>query len=129
MKAALIVLALALAACSHKPAADLAGNAESDFGGYMVGTLASVDSFEFKTAPIYTRLAVIRHQAATSLRHHEITVEQAQSIQDQADQVRTLVDTATSLCAQNQKTGQCTKSEGDAQNTLDQAAAALAAIQ
>lgn len=118
-----------LGACSHvERGVDLSGAADDSDGFFAVGTLAGVGSFEAKAAPLYTQIAVARHVAAVKLRHQEIPVAQAQSVQDSADVVRKLLDSALDACAQDQKTGKCTKNEGMADVLLDRAAVAISNV-
>lgn len=112
------VAALVMLAACAKPVAQLSGAADGDDGMFAVGTVASIGSFEFKAAPLYTQLAIARHQAAVKLRHREISVDQAQAVQDAADKVRKLLDSALSTCAQDEKTGKCTKNPAAADALL-----------
>lgn len=88
---------------------------------YVVGTIASVGSFEWDAAPTYTRLAVLRHAAAKNLRKGAITIGQASVVQVRADKARSLLDKSLKVCAQNDKTGKCTGSEKKARKLLAQA--------
>lgn len=92
MKKLFILLAaiMALAACAHE--SPIAGSASS--GPVAFGTLASFGTFEMELAPAYTRLAVLRHNAARSLRDQRIAVATAVSIQSAADNARSLLDAA-----------------------------------
>lgn len=126
--AAVALLAGAVAEAVPPPPGDtsLAGKAGTDI--QFFATLAPVNSFEWKAAPVYTRLAVMRHSAASALRNKQIPVALARSIQTMADEVRVLLDASLKACAQNDHTGQCTNDPAKAQALLDQAVAALAAI-
>lgn len=65
---------------------------KSGFTGFA--TLASSGTFEFATAPAWTRLAQLRHNAAAALRVQKISVATAREIQARADLVRTLIEDA-----------------------------------
>lgn len=60
-------------------------------------TLASFGTFEMELAPLYTRLAVLRHNAAKHLRNGEISVDTAIEIQRRADLMRADLDKAKQL--------------------------------
>lgn len=64
--------------------------------GAMVafGTLATFGTFEMELAPAYSRLAVLRHNAANALRKGKISVEVAKKIQRGADLARVSLDQA-----------------------------------
>lgn len=81
---------MALAACAHE--SPIAGSASG--GPVAFATLASFGTFEMQLAPAYTRLAVLRHNAARALRDRRITVAAAVSIQSAADNARSLLDAA-----------------------------------
>lgn len=137
--AALVCIAalavIALDACSPKPpapakhqteAAQLAADVES--GLYITGTLASLGSFEWDVAPLLNDNAMIRHNTAVAFKEHRITVDEAQRTLDATDGVRGILEMAMDACAQNQKTGKCTKNEANARHLLDQARARLSAL-
>jgi hypothetical protein len=121
---------LALAAALPAIAADsLGARADADSSGvYVAATLAPLNSFEFKLAPSYTRLAVVRRNALSALRKGQIGIDQAQAIQDRANGVRVLLDRALAACAQSNKTGKCTKDADGAERLLKAANAQLLAI-
>lgn len=101
------VLALGLAACAmqapQRAAVSLeAEHTTSGINTYAIGTLAPLGSFEWKAAPAYTRLAVLRHNAAVSLRAGRINVDDAETIQSRADHIRSLLDAAIKADAQHQ---------------------------
>jgi hypothetical protein len=133
MKARSFLVAAVLALVSVQV---LAGNsnpvsASAQSGGdglFVAATLAPLNSFEFKAAPSYTRLAVVRRNALVALRNGKITADQAQAVQDRANAVRVLLDRALATCAQSNKTGKCTKDAASAERLLQAANAQLVAI-
>jgi hypothetical protein len=94
MKKIILLLAalLTLAGCVTPSSSPIAAHAGG--GTTMFGTLAAFGTFEMQLAPAYTRLAVLRHNAAQDLRAGRISVPVAQSIQDTADAARKLLDAA-----------------------------------
>lgn len=97
-------------------------------GVYIAATLAADGSWEAKAAPTFTRLSVARRNAAVALRKGKITVGQALQIQVKADEVRTLLDKAVASCAQDNRTGKCTRSQAAADRLLEQATVKLLAL-
>lgn len=93
MKTLILMLAvlMALAGCATQ-STPIDGRATG--GPVMFGTLAAFGTFEMKLAPAYTRLAVLRHDAARLLRNGRIDVGTAQTIQTTADAARELLDAA-----------------------------------
>lgn len=93
---ALIVMALCalIVGCGSLPSG-IQGRADS--GPVMFGTVAAFGTFEMQIAPSYTRLAVLRHNAARYLRDRRITVERAEFIQASADRARGLLDDAHAM--------------------------------
>lgn len=88
---ALVVAIALLSGCATQPA-PISGKA---YGGSVAfGTLASFGTFEMELAPAYTRLAVLRHNAAKFLGDRKITRSNAQQIQETADRARFLLDEA-----------------------------------
>ena len=87
----LSLAALAIAGCNSS---GLESRPSSDQGSYAVATLAPFGSFEWRAAPVYTRLAVLRKQTARRLNRGEIRVETAIEVQSQADSVRGNLDAA-----------------------------------
>jgi len=91
------LLALLLAACSSTPdraAAIIAAAQLEPIESYAVATLAPIGSFEWQAAPAYTKLAMMRHNAAKALRKGEISVEDAIEVQNAADAIRAVLDAA-----------------------------------
>lgn len=90
-----LVLAVLVVGCASTPnhaaglQADESANATAAFG-----TLASFGTFEMELAPAYTRLAVLRHNAARALRKGAISVDVAKKIQRGADLARVYLDQA-----------------------------------
>lgn len=67
---------------------------ESSTAMVAFGTLATFGTFEMELAPAYTRLAVLRHNAAAALRKGKISVEVAKKIQRGANLARVSLDQA-----------------------------------
>lgn len=90
---ALIVMALCalIVGCGSLPSG-IQGRAAG--GPVMFGTVASFGTFEMELAPAYTRLAVLRHNAARALREKRIDVYAAEAIQASADAARQRLDSA-----------------------------------
>lgn len=93
MKNIILLLAalMALAGCTTSTT-HMTGRASGGLQAF--GTLASFGTFEMELAPAYTRLAVLRHNAARLLRDGRIDVGTAQTVQGTADQARNLLDAA-----------------------------------
>lgn len=92
MKTLLILLFLALAGCAAQPVQPITGAASGGITAFA--TLAPFGSFEMELAPAYTRLAVLRHNAARQLTQGRITVGAAEDIQAMADAARSSLDAA-----------------------------------
>lgn len=106
------LLALGLAACGSAPEKTqaLMGAAQVDpIESFAVGTLAPIGTFEYKAAPAYTKLAMLRHNAAKKLRAGDITVQAAIDLQTAADGVRALLDAAVRDDAQGRNDAATTK--------------------
>lgn len=90
-----VVLIGCLAACAASPSKTTALVPEPS-SSVIVGfaTLASFGTFEMELAPLYTRLAVLRHNAARDLRSGDIDVELAKKVQLYADVLRSQLDNA-----------------------------------
>jgi hypothetical protein len=125
----LVVATLSLAACvqstpaTHHDAAAFASQTEA--GVYLTGTLASLGSFEWDAAPLLNHAANALHGAAVALKQQRIGVDEAQRRIDSADRGHDLVLKALGTCAQDNRTGKCTKDEASARALLDQARAAM----
>lgn len=88
-----ILLCIAVVGCaSHQPVQPITGTASGGITAFA--TLASFGSFEMELAPAYTRLAVLRHNAARQLTQRRITVGAAEDIQAMADAARSSLDAA-----------------------------------
>lgn len=92
---ALVVLALAcfIAACATPPPPTTALESKPQrtrLSGFA--TLCDEGSYSCRAAPVYTRLAQLRHNAARALEAGKIGVDQARAIQSRADVVRALLD-------------------------------------
>ena len=87
----IVLLAVLMAACTSPPPQLLEPSAAVS-GISAFGTLASFGTFEMELAPAYTRLAVLRHNAALALNRGGITVDLAKEIQAGSDLARGKLD-------------------------------------
>jgi hypothetical protein len=94
----------------------------------VVGTLAPLGSFEYRTAPLLTLLAVKRSHGATALLQHQINVDQAVALQGQADAAREDIDEAMQACDPAPHTGKCRGSPVKTDELLAEARSAVAAV-
>ncbi len=105
------LIALALVACSDKsnplPSSIAAPHV------IAAGTLAPINSFAWKAAPLYTRLSLTRRVAAYRLREGKMSLEEAETIQSNADAARKLLDRATDVCMEDPHTGNCAQGRKD----------------
>jgi hypothetical protein len=117
----LSALVFALVGCASNP---IEGNAVhgKDTGSFVVGTIAPINSFEWKVAPLYTRSAVIRRTAAAKLQRGQIDVPTAQFVQGVADLARSKLDQAVREDAKRMPTSTLVR---DAEDLLNQAAKRL----
>lgn len=122
---AVLAALLFASAAAHATPVPLESHAKADGGSFAVGTLAALGSFEYQTAPAYTRLIMARRNATTAISKGRITVETAESVQSAADTVRKLLDSSLAVCKQNDKTGKCTGNSAKATKLLTAAEAAL----
>ena len=90
LRALLIAMVFALAACSSVPPVPLKAVGQSSFSGFA--TLALWGEWESELAPAYTRLAAVRHRAARQLDAGKVDVATAISVQQSADRARVLLD-------------------------------------
>ena len=81
-----------LAGCATPASPQVSGKGTS--GTVVFGTLAAFGTFEMALAPAYTRLAVVRHNAAQALDRREISLSTAKTLQETADRARSLLDDA-----------------------------------
>jgi len=86
-------------------------------------TLAPVDSWEWATAPLYTRLVMLRQVATHRLQQGRITVATAREVQARADDVRTLLE--ASLAADQRQDRAAAASLADSARTALAAAEQL----
>jgi hypothetical protein len=94
------VLLLSLMGCAAAPEKVTTLEPAQSYGGVNAfATLASFGTFEMELAPQYTRLAVLRHNAANKLRKGQIDLETAQKIQMYGDVVRSRLQEAQALDA------------------------------
>ena len=106
MKKILLICFLFLTACagvSQKPTLPLATEPSTSGGIQVFATLADFGTFEMELAPAYTRLAVLRHNAARALNKSRITRNDAISIQLAADSARAKLDEAKMLSVDNRE--------------------------
>lgn len=89
-------LALLAGCAAAPPSPTLAAAPDGAGKSRIFGTLASFGTFEMELAPAYTRLAVLRHRAASQLTQGRIDVAAARQVQAHADAARTLLDQAHS---------------------------------
>ncbi len=96
----LIVIAMAAlaAACVAPPVQPVAGGATPS-KPLVVGTLAAENSHEWRAAPAWTQLIVLRHRAARLLDERRIDLAAAKRIQVLADEARGLLDAAAAADA------------------------------
>ena len=87
-----ILLCFAVAGCASQPVQPVASAASGGITAFA--TLAPFGSFEMELAPAYTRLAMLRHNAARQLTQGRITVETAKGLQTKADEARKTLDAA-----------------------------------
>lgn len=104
----------------------LAAHADADL--YIAGTLATLGSFEWDSAPLTNHAATAIHEAAVAYSQGRITQSAGQSIVDTSIRANNLIVKANTLCKQNAKTGKCTGDETTARKLLDQARAQMSAI-
>lgn len=86
----LIAAALALSACASHQVTPL--QATSPASVYGFATIAQWGHWESELAPVYTRLAALRHRAARALDAGRINVDTAIAIQANADRARVALD-------------------------------------
>lgn len=97
----------------------LAGKAKGEV--VAVGTLATIGSFEWGTAPLATLAAASLKHVPYLLRGDYLSVDEAQGMINSAVKVRDLLKAANAACAQNGATGRCTGNQTNAQSLADQA--------
>lgn len=89
------VLAILMIGCASTPKQPETLQAEQSTGAITAfGTLATFGTFEMQLAPAYTRLAVLRHNAAQALKKGRIDVALAKKIQRAANNARVYLDQA-----------------------------------
>lgn len=91
MKKTILALAVAamLAGCATPPK-PVSAQGGSQLAGFA--TLAVWGTWEAELAPAYTRLAVLRHNAANRLDAGRISVQTAQMVQSMANEARAALD-------------------------------------
>jgi hypothetical protein len=138
LTAALVAAALfALSGCGHsdvKPqhippisaeydATALAGEAKGEV--IVIGTLATIGSFEYGNASLATVAAVNLKHIPQLLHDKQITTDEAQAKINAAVQVRDLLKKANAVCKQN-GAGKCTGNQAQAEALADQARSVMA---
>lgn len=102
----IIIAALLIAGCAAPTQPIEAAHAQQrDSGAFAVATLAPFGSFEWQLAPGYTRLAVLRRQAARALDRHQIDLARAITVQARADAARRQLDDARAMSDRADKDG------------------------
>lgn len=101
----------------------LAGQAKSEVTA--IGTLATIGSFEWGSAPLATLAAASLKHVPQLLHDHQLTVDEAQGMINAAVKVRDLLKAANAACAQNNATGKCTGDQTRAESLADKAKAAM----
>jgi len=94
MRTLITLAAAALMIVGCGAGGSLEGTSRQDQGPIVVATLAPFGSFEWRAAPVYTRLALLRKQTARRLNRGEITVDTGIEVQAQADSARGSLDSA-----------------------------------
>lgn len=124
MRKLLVVLValFAIVGCAHE-STPISGTVSA--GPQMFGTIAPFGSFEMQLAPAYTRLAVLRHNAARALAGGRISVATAQSVQDKADMARIQLDAAHSATLDGKERPEAKQALVDATEWIKQAETAL----
>lgn len=92
-----LLIALSLTACAAPATTPLSSDAQPSRQSRMFGTLAPLDSFEWRAAPYYTRNAALRYRAAALLDARRISVAEAHEIQQRANGVRGMLDAAVAM--------------------------------
>ncbi len=90
--------------------------------GVAFGTLASFGTFEMETAPVITRNAVARHNAARAVRQQKITADQGTKLLALTDRVRAYLEQAHAAAPDGKETP-------EAREYLDKAIAMIEAIE
>lgn len=128
-----VVLAITLGwYCARPTRAQLAqqisfgASAESQV--IVIGTLAPLGSFDYETAPLVTRLAVVKRDAAVSLLRDQITREQAEEVQARGDSAYAVIAQATRLCDPAPHTGKCRRPRAKVDELLEEATRQVAAV-
>lgn len=98
-----LLLASFLIGCASTPQVTPLENKQESGGLQVFATLADFGTFEMELAPAYTRLAMLRHNAAKALRKSQITRNDAISIQQAADFARAKLDESKKLSVENQE--------------------------
>jgi hypothetical protein len=124
---AVVLAASALSSCgqsdakpkTHHDVTALAAQAKGEV--IVIGTLATLGSFEWTASPLKTHAAAGLKHIPQLLHDHKLTKEQAQAKLDQIDAAHDLIEQALKVCKQNDHTGKCAGDTVKAQALLDQA--------
>ena len=93
MKIIMLLMSMALFGCANVPVDLMSVSQLANQSGFA--TIADAnDPVEMAAAPVYTELAMYRFSAAKALRNKEIPVEQAETVQRNADAVRVMLDSS-----------------------------------
>jgi hypothetical protein len=126
--------ALTLTACSpsdgtthtHHDVVALAAKAKGEV--HVIGTLATLGSFEWDAAPLKTHAAAELLHIPQMLHDHQLTAADAQAKLDAIDAAHDLIEQALTVCHQDDSTGHCRGSTAKAQALLNQARQAMSAV-
>jgi hypothetical protein len=136
LTAALVAAAcIALSGCSqsdakpktHHDVTALAGQAKGEV--LVIGTLATLGSFEWTASPLKTHAAADLKHIPQLLHDHKLTKAEAQARLDSVDAAHDLIQQALEVCKQNDHTGKCTGNDSQARALLDRARYSLAAAE
>lgn len=112
---------------THHNVVELAAKAKGEV--HVIGTLATLGSFEWDAAPLKTHAAADLYSIPQALHDHKLTADQAQAKIDRVDHAHDLIQNALKVCRQNDQTGKCTGNEAQARALLEQAKAELVAAE
>lgn len=128
LTALMAVTVLSLVSCAKRKVDVSELAAKADSGVYLTGTLATLGSFEWDVAPLTNHAATALHNIAVAVKEGRVDKTEGQAQVDEIVHAHDLLEQALAACAQDSRTGKCTKDEGAARSLLDQARAALADV-
>lgn len=102
--------------------------ASADSRLMVTGTLAPLGSFQYRTSPLITRLAVVKRHAADAYLRHEITRNQAAEVQADGDSAYAVIAQATRVCDPAPHTGRCRGPRRRVDELLEQARNVVRAV-